>query len=115
MRFIVGVEIQNVPTGFSREALLHKLGQALEHSTAVTALGDALGCEVHLATEEDAASGFFEAIESVGGVIQKRPGSFVPASEPDRIGLGNAYVDACVAFGREPLIVEEPNDGNDDD
>ena len=115
MRFIVGVENQTVPAGLNRETLFYKLAQTLEHSTAAAALSDALGCEVRLATEEDAASGFFEAIEATGGVMQQRLGSFVPAAEPDWINLGNAYVDACIPFGREPLIVEEPNDGNDDD
>ena len=107
MRFMACVEITAIPDGVLRSELLVKLGKALDHSTAREALSEALGCEVHLETAEDAVSGFFDAIELTGGVTKEKKGWYVPLADREWIDLGEAYVDACAAFDWEPKIVRE--------
>lgn len=114
MRFMVSVEIPSGPDGPSRAALLHKLGNALHHSTAQEALCEAMGCEIRLETAEDAAEDFFDAIESTGGVTKEKKGWYVPIADKDWIDLGEAYVNVCAEFGREPMVDQDDDEENDD-
>jgi hypothetical protein len=117
MRFMVCVEITKNPDGHSRSELLVKLGRALEHGTAQEALSEALSCEVCLKASADPIAGFFNAIESTGGVARQRQGWYIPVVDEDWIDLGEAYVEACAAFGREPMVVEktDPDDHDDEE
>jgi hypothetical protein len=113
MRFMVCVEITTNPDGQSRMNLLTKLRGAFSQSTISKVFSKALGCDVCLKTAEDAVDGFFEAIESTGGVTKQKQGWHVPVADEGWIDLGEAYVAACSAFDRVPMIAaaEEADDG----
>lgn len=44
---------------------------------------------------------FIDAIEATGGV-RATPKGYVPVADEDWIDLGEAYMSACEAIGREP-------------
>ena len=51
-----------------------------------------------------------ETIEAMGGLVQDGAGLLlVPAEDKDWVGLGQAYLLACRALGREPMINAEEN------
>jgi hypothetical protein len=105
MQFMVGIEIPVTSAGLLRQEALDKLVKALDHSTARNALSTALGGEVRLSLAEDGLIGFFQAIESTGGVIKLKTGCHVPVGDEEWIDLGEAYLAACAAFDRGPMIV----------
>lgn len=47
---------------------------------------------------------FCETIEITGGVRRTRKGHYEPVGDPSWIDLGDAYIEACGALGREPSI-----------
>jgi hypothetical protein len=51
-----------------------------------------------------ALDGFIETIEATGGCVQDETGSLGPAGDPDWIDLAEAYVRACTAIERTPLM-----------
>jgi hypothetical protein len=53
---------------------------------------------------------FIDTIEATGGVFKDRKGYHIPIGDQEWLDLGEAYVAACEAIGREPKIVEDPND-----
>jgi hypothetical protein len=57
-----------------------------------------------------ALDGFIEAIETTGGCFRNEGGVLAPAGDPDWTDLGDAYVRACAAIGRTPLIVPPEDD-----
>jgi len=56
---------------------------------------------------------FIGTIEATGGVIETMDGDIVPATDGDWCDLGDAYVAACAALGREPKLTKEEGSGND--
>ena len=50
-----------------------------------------------------ALESFVDAIEATGGVIIDHQGLACPVPDPDWIDLGEAYLHACRALGREPV------------
>ena len=48
---------------------------------------------------------FIDTIEATGGCVRDQDGHVAPEGDPDWIDLGEAYVRACAALGRTPLIV----------
>jgi hypothetical protein len=57
-----------------------------------------------------ALQNFVGAIEATGGVIIDRKGLACPVADPGWIDLGEAYLQACRALGREP--VQTDGDGS---
>jgi hypothetical protein len=57
-----------------------------------------------------ALDGFIEAIESTGGCFRNEGGVLTPVGDPDWTDLGDAYVRACAAIGRTPLIAPPEDD-----
>jgi hypothetical protein len=53
---------------------------------------------------------FVEAVEATGGVLIDHQGLACPVADPDWIDLGEAYLHACRALGREP--VQADRDGS---
>jgi len=56
---------------------------------------------------------FVQAVDATGGVVEDGKGCYEPVADRDWIDIGNVYIRACDALGREPIIVEgtEPYDG----
>ena len=50
-----------------------------------------------------ALESFIGAIEATGGVFVDPKGYPCPVADPDWIDLGEAYLKACRALGREPV------------
>lgn len=48
-----------------------------------------------------------ETIEATGGLVKFPNGDYAPAADHDWIDLGDAYVAACHALGRPPMIGED--------
>lgn len=62
------------------------------------------------ASEKDRAlTALCDTIESTGGLVRGDSGLLAPAGDEDWIDLGEAYVLACRALGREPMIDAEEN------
>jgi len=61
---------------------------------------------------EAAVKEFVQTIDATGGVVEDGKGNYEPVADREWIDLGHAYVRACDALGREPIIVkgEEPYD-----
>jgi hypothetical protein len=57
-----------------------------------------------------ALESFVGAMDATGGVIIDRHGLACPVADPDWIDLGEAYLQACRALGREP--VQADGDGS---
>jgi hypothetical protein len=53
-----------------------------------------------------ALESFVEAMEAIGGVIIDRKGLTCPVAEPEWTDLGEAYLHACRALGREPVQLD---------
>ena len=53
---------------------------------------------------ERALVSFCLTIENTGGVVENRLGLMAPKIDTDWIDLGEAYVEACEALAREPMI-----------
>lgn len=53
-----------------------------------------------------ALNALIETIEGTGGVTRDTKGNLVPVADEDWVDLAHAYVQACTALGREPVIVE---------
>ena len=49
---------------------------------------------------------FCDDIEMTGGVGINAKGNHFPLGDEDWIDLGETYIKACKALGREPLIVQ---------
>ena len=65
---------------------------------------------------ERAILGLISTIEATGGVRLRDDGLHGPLADEDWIDLGEAYVDACAAIGRTPVVeVDEFDDEEDDD
>ena len=47
---------------------------------------------------------FVSAIEDTGGCTRDYKGYVVPLADEDWVDLGDAYVEACAALDREPMI-----------
>ncbi len=58
----------------------------------------------HLEVLRASAAVFVGAIDGLGGVEQVASGMLAPLGEPRLYGLGDAYLAACGALGRDPLI-----------
>jgi hypothetical protein len=52
-----------------------------------------------------------DTIEATGGVTHDRKGLYRPAGDEDWVDLGDVYVQACRALGKEPMVVEEDEPG----
>lgn len=50
---------------------------------------------------------FVDCIDGTGGVIRDRKGYYRPVGDTDWIDLGDAYIQACTALGREPVVDAE--------
>lgn len=51
----------------------------------------------------EALEKFVNTVEATGGVVQTEVGLYEPRSDPEWIDLGDAYILACKALGKEPL------------
>ena len=51
-----------------------------------------------------------ETIEATGGVVMLPNGQCAPIADEDWIDLGEAYMRACEAIGKEPKV--QPRDGD---
>lgn len=51
-----------------------------------------------------ALDGFVRTIEATGGVVRLPSGHHVPRIDPDWVDLGEAYLMACAAIGRQPMV-----------
>jgi len=49
-----------------------------------------------------------DTIDATGGVVRDRKGHIVPVADEDWVDLGDVYLQACAALGREP---KEASDG----
>ena len=64
------------------------------------------------ATDTDAAKikgallQFVDCVDATGGVSKDGKGYTVPVADGEWIDLGEAYLAACVALGREPKVAE---------
>ena len=63
----------------------------------------------------DALHAFLDTIEATGGCGVDDGGFVVPQADPDWIDLGAAYVKACGALGREPMVGRDGAEGEDDE
>lgn len=61
-------------------------------------------------TRTAAMESFIDTIESTGGVTRNAKGLYEPGGDPGWIDLGDSYIAACKALGREPKIVIEDDD-----
>ncbi len=59
-----------------------------------------------VAAMRSALDAIIDTIEASGGGIRGEDGLLSPEGDPDWIDLGEAYVLACTAIGRTPLIIE---------
>ena len=61
----------------------------------------------------EALDALIATIEATGGCVRDEGGFLAPAGEPDWIDLADAYLAACAALGRTPLVEgpEEAEDG----
>jgi hypothetical protein len=57
-----------------------------------------------------ALESFIGAIEATGGVVIDHKGLACPVADPDWIDLGDAYLQACRALGREPGQTDEEDE-----
>lgn len=55
-----------------------------------------------------------QTIEDTGGVVHDRKGLYQPLGDREWIDLGDVYVQACRAIGRQPKLVEDDEDGEDE-
>jgi hypothetical protein len=51
-----------------------------------------------------ALDGFVETIEAAGGCLHHEGGVLAPVGDPEWTDLADAYIRACTAIGRSPLI-----------
>jgi hypothetical protein len=58
-------------------------------------------------TLRDALRDFIACVEATGGVREDRQGNYHPAADDAWTDLGDAYVRACEAVGKRP-VVEKP-------
>lgn len=51
-------------------------------------------------------------VEATGGVEKNEDGTYSPLADPDWLDLGDTYIEACEAIGREPKVAkdEEPTE-----
>lgn len=49
-------------------------------------------------------------IEITGGVLRYPDGTHAPAADHDWIDLGEAYLEACKAIGKEPMVTDAPSE-----
>jgi hypothetical protein len=61
---------------------------------------------------QEACGALIATIEATGGCVRDQRGSLAPAGDPDWIDLADAYLAACAALRRTPLV-EEPEEGED--
>jgi hypothetical protein len=66
--------------------------------------GNASGTSGSMDPVRAALDDFIETIEATGGCVQEEGESLGPAGDPDWIDLADAYLRACAAIGRTPLI-----------
>ena len=59
---------------------------------------------------QKALAEFVDAIDATGGIKVDPKGYRVPCGDEDWIDLGEAYVVACKALGREPTVAEDECD-----
>ena len=52
-------------------------------------------------------------IEATGGVVEDQYGNTTPKADHDWIDLGEAYLTACQALGREPVVEKSDEDPED--
>ena len=57
--------------------------------------------------EQQALKAFVDAIDATGGVRRQSDGCYVPVADEDWIDLGDAYLDACIALDRKPIVVDD--------
>lgn len=53
-----------------------------------------------------ALEAFVDTIEATGGLIPGEFGMLSPAGDPTWSDLGSAYLLACAALGRKPMVTE---------
>jgi hypothetical protein len=51
---------------------------------------------------------FVQTVDATGGVFRDESGCHAPLADPDWIDLGEAYVEACAALGRDIILAETP-------
>lgn len=54
---------------------------------------------------------FRSTIEATGGVVLNSHGHYEPVGDQDWIDLGESYVRACEALGREPMVEKDQEEG----
>jgi len=47
---------------------------------------------------------FVSTVESTGGVVQREDGLHYPVADEEWIDVGEAYLEACEALGRDPKV-----------
>lgn len=62
--------------------------------------------EARLMVAEKALKALIDTVEASGGVVANERGGFEPVANRDWPDLGDAYVEACKALGREPQCVD---------
>ena len=55
---------------------------------------------------------FVQTVDATGGVFRDESGCHAPLADPEWIDLGEAYVQACAALGRDIILAQGP--GADD-
>ncbi|HSZ58999.1 MAG TPA: hypothetical protein VK797_25385 [Tepidisphaeraceae bacterium] len=51
---------------------------------------------------------FVQTVDATGGVFHDESGCHAPLADSDWIDLGEAYVQACAALGRDILLAQRP-------
>jgi len=67
----------------------------------------------HLIECEKLLEEFVENIDDTGGLGEMKPGVFAPLADPSWSDLGDLYIRACKALGREPVIERIEEDDGD--
>jgi hypothetical protein len=55
----------------------------------------------------NALENFIGTVEATGGVCLDEEGHYVPVADPEWMDLGGAYLVACAALHRQPMIVAQ--------